>query len=361
VGDPAVYYLAFRLASGDPDVIFNHIPLDPLAGRTPLIVTKTSLKRTASIGDLVPYTITVHNAEAFPRNAVKVVDILPPGFKYVPASASVNGVAQEPTVSASELVWANQTIPANGTVTYKLVLVVGAGVTQGDRINTGVARNAANSDISNRGQAVVSIVASTVFDCAEIIGKVFDDRNGNGYQEDGEPGIGGAQLATVNGLVVTTDEYGRYHITCVAVPDARIGSNFVLKLDTRSVPAGFMLTIDNPQSIRLTRGKMSELNFGVKKPSISKVNLDGRAFVDGGAALKPELAAKLRLLAAGQPHHVIVQINYRLGADEDDALAEQRLTQLKQDIAAAFNSAWSDVEPVIETNLSRAPGAGGGR
>ena len=46
------YYLDFRLAAGDPDIIFNHIPLDPFLTRNPLVVTKTSVKRNASVGDI---------------------------------------------------------------------------------------------------------------------------------------------------------------------------------------------------------------------------------------------------------------------------------------------------------------------
>jgi hypothetical protein len=102
-----------------------------------------------------------------------------------------------------------------------------------------------------------------VFDCSELLGKVFEDTNRNGYQDEGEPGVPGARVATVNGQLVTTDQFGRYHIACAAVPDARIGSNFVLKLDTRSLPLGWEPTTDNPRSIRLTRGKFGELNFGV--------------------------------------------------------------------------------------------------
>jgi large repetitive protein len=92
---------------------------------------------------------------------------------------------------------------------------------------------------------------------------VFEDRNRNGYQDEGEQGLPGARLATVNGQLVTTDAQGRYHISCAAVPDARIGSNFVLKLDSRTLPLGWEVTTDNPRSIRLTRGKFGELNFGV--------------------------------------------------------------------------------------------------
>jgi uncharacterized repeat protein (TIGR01451 family) len=259
-----VYYFSFQLAAGDPDVINNHIPLDPFLTRTPLIVTKTSIKRTASTGEIVPYEITVRNAENAQRSGVTVVDILPAGMKYVIGTASVNGTLQEPVKTDRQVAWAGQIIPANGSVRYNLTLIVGAGVTGGEKVNTGLAQNGADgSAISNRGTAVVQITPNAVFDCSELLGKVFEDINRNGYQDEGEPGVPGVRLATVNGQLISTDEYGRYHIACAVIPDARIGSNFLLKVDTRTLPIGWDTTTDNPRSIRLTRGKFGELNFGV--------------------------------------------------------------------------------------------------
>jgi large repetitive protein len=262
-GQLTTHYLTFRLQSGDPDVVFNHIPIDPFLTRSPLVVTKTSVKRSASVGDVVPYEITVRNTEAVQRAGVTVVDILPPGMKYVVGSASVNGTPSEPTRADRQLAWSGQIIPGNGTVRYNLSLVVGAGVTGGEKVNTGLAEGPGGASISNRGTAVVTISPSAVFDCSELLGKVFEDTNRNGYQDEGEPGVPAARVVTVNGQLITTDEFGRYHIACAAVPDARIGSNFVLKVDTRSLPLGWEATTDNPRSIRLTRGKFGELNFGV--------------------------------------------------------------------------------------------------
>ncbi len=263
------FYLSFRLAAGDPDVVNNHIAIDSFLTRTPLIVTKTSTKRSANVGDVVPYEITVRNTEGAQRAGVTVVDILPTGMKYVLGTASVNGTAAEPSQTDRQLAWSGQVIPAKGSVRYNLTLVVGAGVTGGEKVNTGLAQNGADgAPISNRGTAVVQIVPSAVFDCSELLGKVFEDRNGNGYQDEGEPGVPGVRLVTVNGQLVTTDDFGRYHIACAAVPDARIGSNFVLKVDTRTLPLGWVVTTDNPRSIRLTRGKFGELNFGVSPPQL---------------------------------------------------------------------------------------------
>ena len=80
-----------------------------------------------------------------------------------------------------------------------------------------------------------SRLAEAVFDCGDIIGKVFDDRNRNGYQDEGEPGLPGVRIATVRGLLVTTDPYGRFSVGCADIPDADIGTNFIMKLDARTL------------------------------------------------------------------------------------------------------------------------------
>ncbi len=258
------YYLRFELETGDPDIIFNHVPLDPFLTRGELVVIKTTPRRTAVVGDIIPYEITVRNEESAQRADVDVVDILPSGLRYIEGTSLVDGEAQEPVNNGRTLIWEDQVIPANGSVTYNLALIVGAGVSGGEKVNTGLAQNGSDSsDISNRGTAVVTITASSVFDCSELIGKVFEDSDRDGYQDENEPGVPGVRLATVNGHLITTDEFGRYHIACAAVPNARLGSNFVLKIDERTLPLGLVPTTDNPRSIRLTRGKFGELNFGV--------------------------------------------------------------------------------------------------
>ncbi|WEX11566.1 hypothetical protein [Chelativorans sp. AA-79] len=99
-------------------------------------------------------------------------------------------------------------------------------------------------------------------ECAEIIGKVFDDQNGNGYQDKGEQGLAGVRIVTPKGWIVITDERGRFHVACADLPEGPTGSNFVMKVDTRSLPTGYRLTTENPRMVRLTAGKLAKLNFG---------------------------------------------------------------------------------------------------
>jgi hypothetical protein len=100
------------------------------------------------------------------------------------------------------------------------------------------------------------------FGCADVVGKVFDDRNGNGYQDEGEPGLGGVRVATMQGWLIVTDEHGRFSVPCADRPDGRMGSHFVMKVDTRTLPSGYRMTTENPGMVRLGAGKLGKLNFG---------------------------------------------------------------------------------------------------
>ena len=199
-----------------------------------------------------------------------------------------------------------------------------------------------------------------MFDCSELLGKVFDDANRNGHQDAGEAGLPGVRLATVNGELISTDRYGRYHIACAAVPDARIGSNFVLKVDPQTLPSGYTLTQDNPQSIRLTRGKFGELNFGAAPAARTTIRLTSDAFETGASALKPDFARQIDALPASlSGDHPTVLFDYRLGRDEDEAQAQARLGALVRQISARMKALHPKAALIVDTNMSTATIGGG--
>ena len=72
------------------------------------------------------------------------------------------------------------------------------------------------------------VIPDPTFDCTDIIGKVFDDTNANGYQDKGEKGLAGVRVVSARGLIATTDKHGRYHLTCAVVPNETRGSNYIL-------------------------------------------------------------------------------------------------------------------------------------
>jgi hypothetical protein len=133
----------------------------------------------------------------------------------------------------------------------------------------------------------VRVVPDALFDCTDVIGKAYDDRNANGYQDEGEPGLANVRIATVNGVLVTTDAEGRYHIACAAIPKEGTGSNLVLKLDERTLPSGYRTTSENPAAERATRGKVLKVNFGATVHRVVRLALQGAAFDDGAPRCAP--------------------------------------------------------------------------
>jgi uncharacterized repeat protein (TIGR01451 family) len=324
------FYFSFVLTPGvSASVINNHIPLDPLSGGS-IVVTKTTPKLNVTRGEMVPYTITATNSLSTAAPNITVRDLMPPGFKYRVGSATLNGSHLEPTVAGRTLSWANQTFAGSEKKTYRLILTVGTGVSEGKYVNTAWALNGlTGNSVSNTATATVQVVPDPTFDCSDIIGKVFDDRNTNGYQDEGEPGIPNVRIATVRGLLVTSDADGRFHVACADIPQMDRGSNFIMKLDERTLPSGYRLTTENPRVVRTTRGKMVKLNFGAAIHKVFRLDVDQRAYTDNGEQLREPWAEQLRLLVLQlQERPAVLRLAYHVGPDEAEEDARKRQERL---------------------------------
>src|SRR5690606_3162067 len=74
------------------------------------------------------------------------------------------------------------------------------------------------------------------------------------------------------------DQHGRFHITCAITPREGRGSNFVLKLDDRTLPTGYRGSTDATQVRRATRGKALEFNFGASIHRVVGLDLADAVF-----------------------------------------------------------------------------------
>ncbi|WP_257797895.1 DUF11 domain-containing protein [Psychromonas sp. CD1] len=80
-----------------------------------------------------------------------------------------------------------------------------------------------------------------------------------GIYEDGIPGI---KLLTVDGIIIETDEYGRYHLPDQWVLNKK-GKQTLIKLDSDSLPAGMHVISENPKVLRISPYKLTKFNFSV--------------------------------------------------------------------------------------------------
>ena len=390
--EATTYYRNFMFAQGDQRIVNNHIPLDLTVAENSVWLHKSVAKSEAMLGDIVQYSLRAENNEDFELQDLSINDDLPPGFLYVTDSAQmiragVDGVIETADDQHSAIIplgtdpisFTGLDFAANETVIIRYFLRVSTGVTPGAYINTAQAMAPGNHSASNIATASVDIVQDPLLEKTAIVGKLFHDRDGDGYQDnadasdirirsehfgweqgrvlgylagrsrstspveehqlqihmpynrfssngfevttaegtvikvadDGkittahqgrkrqglsgqdlqvqikrgntdaaaeelvitvsntgihEEGIPGVRLATAEGLLIETDQYGRYHIADVDTGPFERGRNYIVKVDPATLPEGTVFTTENPRVLRLTQALMTKFNFGVKLP-----------------------------------------------------------------------------------------------
>ena len=336
---------------GQSQAFNNAIPIDPVLDGA-VAITKTSSLINVTRGKLVPYTITVNNVYGVPLYDISVVDSFPAGFKYVSGSSRLNNSRLEPQVNGRELTWENLELQVNETLTFQMLLVVGSGVSEGEYVNRAYVLNSAiGTRISGEAAATVQVVPDPDIDCTDVIGKVFDDRNQNGWQDNGELGLAGVRVVTARGLIATTDKHGRFHITCAAVPNQDRGSNFILKLDERSLPSGYRLTTENPRVQRATRGKMLRFNFGATVHRVVRLDIADGVFEPDTSDLRLQWQSRIPMLIK-ELHKApsILRLSY-LADVERKGLVKKRVADLKKEIGRQWRQSKGRYRLTIETEV----------
>jgi len=349
------YYLHLLLSNGtvpgQSQAFNNPIPIDPeLYGA--VAISKTSSLTNVTKGTLVPYTITVTNVYGSPLFGIGIVDRFPAGFKYVAGSARLDGNPAEPLINGRELAWNGLDLQFNQKRTIRFLLVVGSGVSEGEYVNRALALNTTTRGaVSGEATATVRVVPDPDFDCTDVVGKVFDDGNRNGWQDQGEQGLPGVRVVTARGLLVSTDNNGRFHITCAAVPDEDRGSNFILKLDERSLPSGYRLTTENPRVQRATRGKMLRFNFGATIHRVVRMDVADGAFEPDTTEIRVQWTQRVdQLLDELRKGPSVLRLSY-LGDVEPKGLALKRLEALKKEITSRWKQSGAGYQLTIETEF----------
>jgi hypothetical protein len=283
--DPGRYYIAVakdgyafpsqiaaRTTSGDHGDVFTasesalniDIPVDSDGW---LEIEKTANKRRVSNGEIVTYNIKIQNKHWFKSIAnAELVDEIVNGFKYAGGTTYKGAVKQDdPAISNRKAIFNLGTVSANTTTNLSYQVRVGVAVPPGKYKAEAFTRKSTTQAInSNKSAVSVEVVSDSLFTKGTIIGKVFEDINSNGKQDEGEKGIGGVRLATEYGVVVETDKDGKYHIADVPA------GNHLVKVDPSTLPEGTRFTTDNPYFIRMTEGLIAKANFGLAPQGQSK-------------------------------------------------------------------------------------------
>ncbi|QKT04624.1 DUF11 domain-containing protein [Ectothiorhodospiraceae bacterium 2226] len=346
---------------GESQAFNNHIAVDPELD-TAVTIAKSASLVNVSRGHHVPYTITLRNTLGVSLADLSIVDTFPPGFKYVEGSSRVDGQPVEPTMDGLRLIWSDLDLAPEAQHTIQMLFIVGAAVPEGEHVNRArVVNTRTGESASGEATATVRVVPDPTFDCTDVIGKVFDDANLDGVQNPGEKGLAGVRVVTARGLIAETDEHGRFHITCALTPNETRGSNFILKLDDRSLPSGYRVTTENPRVQRATRGKMMRFNFGATLHRVVRIDVSDAVFEPGSTEMRVQWRPSMDLLLDElRKSPSVVRVSY-LADVEQPALVKRRLATLKRELTARWQELECCYPLAVETETFWRRGAPPGR
>ncbi len=292
---PTTYHLSFSLALGDPNVINNHIPIDPPGVGGTLILTKVASKTIASVGDFVQYQLALSNPGKAPVAGVTVSDRLPPGFRFRPGTAQIGKVAvANPAISADgrTLTFTIGTVlPGAAAIDIRYVTEITVGTSLGDAVNSAQATGAGGARSLN-ARATVNVKEDLFRSRTILMGRVIEVgasgpklAQGVGTVSDAPAitssaaglcnpeqhlgkGIEGARIFMEDGAYIRTDKEGKWHIDGV-----KLGTH-VVQLDVKSLPDGYeaVLCEDNTrhagrafsQFVNVRGGTMWRADFYVR-------------------------------------------------------------------------------------------------
>ncbi len=255
------FYMSFMIGVGYPNIMNNHIPLDPV-DLPLLVVRKVGDKSVASVGDVVRYTVVVQNqARSSNVRQVRVLDRLPAGFKLIAGTArvQVEGSTQKveivPTGGVGpSLAFGVGDLAAGAKVTLTYAVRIAVGAQQGDGVNTVHAVSGRLRSLNAKHKVMVGGGVLTQEAC--VIGQVYIDGNGNGLRNKGEHGLAGVRMVLEDGRFVVSDANGAYHLCGLQA------HMHVLKVDPLSVPAGSRFSATSNRNVKEGSSVFVDLKFG---------------------------------------------------------------------------------------------------
>jgi uncharacterized repeat protein (TIGR01451 family) len=249
-----------------PDVVQSNETV-LTAGQAILQLVKTADRAAAEPGDTVIYRLALTNTGEVPANQITITDTPPLGVRFLPESlqgalttgSTTTPVSLPPAVTADrQITFTYPNLAPGETLTIIYASVVTPDAVRGD------GRNVARESRSNLAAFQLRIRQGILSDCATIVGRVFVDKNFDGQQQPGEPGVPNAVLFMDDGNRITTDANGLFSLVNV------IAGHRTATLDLSSLP-GYSLAPNikfiegNSQSrlVRLEPGGMARMNFAV--------------------------------------------------------------------------------------------------
>ncbi len=237
----------------------------PPIGEQLLRITKTADKSAAEPGDVVIYRLLVENLSEVAAGPLTVMDNLPRGLEYIEDSVNTAPIPPNLTdfsISGRQLTFQLDSLAAGAMVQILYAVTLTPDAIRGSGINVASASSPGFPTV--QAEFRLTIRPGILSDCGTIIGRVFVDKNFDGEQQSGEPGVPNAVIYMDDGNRIIADPDGLFSMANV------VSGNRVGVLDLSSLP-GYTLApnlyrIENNSQSRLVRlepGGLARMNFAV--------------------------------------------------------------------------------------------------
>jgi uncharacterized repeat protein (TIGR01451 family) len=236
-------------------------------------ITKSGDRAAAQPGDVVVYRLNIKNLSKVEVENVVATDTLPVGFELLPQSVSAQiegrSVEVRPEVSGRNVNFRLEgRLGAEQSVDVTYAARLGSDAVRGDGRNSALV-SAERVDGGFRVQDGPSVHRVTMdpgilSDCGTLIGRVFEDKNFDGEQQEGEAGIPNAVIFLDDGNRVVTDADGLYSVQKM-LPGQRVGTLDLSSLPGYTLAPNLQFNERNSDSrlVNLAPGGLVRMNFGV--------------------------------------------------------------------------------------------------
>ncbi len=239
-----------------------------------LEITKTGDRIVAIPGDTVIYRLAIRNLANSTVTNLSIADQLPFGMQFRPDSPRAEIAGTRQGISASEsgrnitFNLPEVALPSGETLNIAYAVRVTPDALRGDGRNSAIVngQRTDNGLTIKDGPAIhkLNLDPGILNDCGTLIGRVFEDKNFDGEQQTGEPGIPNAIIFMDDGNRIITDENGLFSVANV------ISGYRAATLDLTSIP-GYSLAPNNyiyernsiTRMVKLAPGGMGKMNFAV--------------------------------------------------------------------------------------------------
>ena len=173
-----------------------------------LVIRKRAGALEASAGDAVLWTIELENIGEVPLVDIVVTDLLPRTLSLVPGD--IEGVdSVTSTNGGMRFHIAGPLAPGETRAIRYRTVVLGSGSAIA---NTAFATAESGVVLSDTAVARLRVHEGPAAPARTLMGRVWLDVNDNRMQDEGEPGVAGVDVWTAQGVVVRTDEHGRFSL-----------------------------------------------------------------------------------------------------------------------------------------------------